>query len=277
MFLHIANTLLLFFVFKWMTGAFLQSAFAAALFALHPLHVETVAWIADRKDVLSTFFWMLTMLAYIHYSRSPGVYRYLLVLLFFFLGMMAKSMVVTLPCVLLLMDYWPLQRLQTGQSSGKRGKQNPKFLNTQVSKKACFSPAFGKSWFLYWFFSEKAGFFIFVGISAFITVLALQSANQDVNISNLWSTKSQIANALVSYVSYIGKMIWPVNLIIYYPDPDILPVWQTVGAGLLLLCHNLFGFLESAALPLPSGRMAVVSYNSCAGDWDSEGWTTQYS
>ena len=108
---HIVNTLLLFAVFKRMTGALWQSAFVAALFALHPLRVESVAWVAERKDVLSTFFWLLTMWAYVGYVKYRGFSRYLLVLIFFALGLMAKPMLVTLPFVLLLLDYWPFGRL----------------------------------------------------------------------------------------------------------------------------------------------------------------------
>jgi len=109
---HIANTLLLFWVLKRMTGAVWPSAFVAAAFALHPLHVESVAWVTERRDVLSSFFWMLTIAAYIRYSQRPDIRRYLPVVLAFGLGLMAKSMLVTLPFVLLLLDYWPLGRFQ---------------------------------------------------------------------------------------------------------------------------------------------------------------------
>ncbi len=109
---HLASTLLLFLVLHRMTKALWQSAFVAALFALHPLHVESVAWVAERKDVLSTFFWMLTMGMYVSYVARPGLTRYLTLLLCFALGLMAKPMLVTLPFVLLLLDYWPLQRLE---------------------------------------------------------------------------------------------------------------------------------------------------------------------
>ncbi len=98
-----------------MTGDIWRSGFVAALFALHPLHVESVAWVAERKDVLSVFFWMLSLWSYVQYVEHPGVYRYLLVLLFFILGIMAKPMIVTLPFVLLLLDFWPLCRFQFGQ------------------------------------------------------------------------------------------------------------------------------------------------------------------
>src|SRR5262249_58216680 len=108
--LHAANVVLLFLVLCRMTNALGRSAVVAALFALHPLHVESVAWVAERKDVLSTLFWMLTLAAYLHYVRRPGARRYLLVVLALGLGLMAKPMLVTLPCVLLLLDYWPLRR-----------------------------------------------------------------------------------------------------------------------------------------------------------------------
>ena len=109
---HVMNTILLFLILRRMTKTLWPSAFVAALFAIHPLHVESVAWIAERKDVLSTFFWMLTMGAYSYYVEHPGFRRYFFVLLFFVLGLMAKPMLVTLPFVLLLLDYWPLQRFQ---------------------------------------------------------------------------------------------------------------------------------------------------------------------
>ena len=112
---HIANTLLLFLILKYMTGAFWRSAFVAVFFAVHPLHVESVAWVAERKDVLCTFFWMLTLGSYAYYSKHPKIKRYFPILLFFALGLMAKPMLVTLPFVMLLMDYWPLRRITFNQ------------------------------------------------------------------------------------------------------------------------------------------------------------------
>ena len=123
LFFHIANTLLLLFIFKKMTGSIWQSAFIAALFALHPLHVELVAWVAERKDVLSTFFWMLTMWSYLWYVESPVVYRYILVVLFLVLGLMSKPMLVTLPFVLLLLDFYPLNRFKFQPSGGSANSQ----------------------------------------------------------------------------------------------------------------------------------------------------------
>ena len=107
---HIANGLLLFMVFKLMTGAFWKSICLATLFAIHPINVDSVAWIAERKNVLSTFFWMLTMLTYVYYTKKPVLYRYLLTFLMYILGLLTKPMLVTLPFVLLLLDYWPLKR-----------------------------------------------------------------------------------------------------------------------------------------------------------------------
>ena len=232
LFLHIANTLLLFLVFKRMTGALLRSAFVAALFALHPLHVETVAWVADRKDVLSTFFWMLTMWTYVRYSKRPGFNRYLPVLIAFVLGLMAKSMVVTLPFVLLLMDYWPLGRYSTIQQFNNSTIQQ--FNHSSLPR-------------LVW---EKVLFLILMGACAVVTVSVMQyERTPDMDLSKLWPTKSHIANALVSYITYIGKMLWPLDMAIPYPCPDVLPVWQVGGAGLLLLCISFLVFWRRRRYP----------------------------
>ncbi len=232
LFLHIANTLLLFLVFKRMTGALLRSAFVAALFALHPLHVETVAWVADRKDVLSTFFWMLTMWTYVRYSKRPGFNRYLPVLIAFVLGLMAKSMVVTLPFVLLLMDYWPLGRYSTIQQFNHSTTRL--FNHSSLPR-------------LVW---EKVLFLIFVGACVVVTVSVMQyERTPALDLSKLWPTKSHIANALVSYITYIGKMLWPLDLAIPYPYPDVLPVWQVCGAGLLLFCISFLVFWQRRRYP----------------------------
>jgi hypothetical protein len=129
LFIHIANTLLLFLVFRKMTGKMWQSSLLAALFAIHPLHVESVAWISERKDVLSTFFWLLAMWSYARYAECLGVNRYLSVLIYFILGLMTKPMLVTLPFVFLLLDYWLLQRFKLKHDEGnaiiKSGNQLP--------------------------------------------------------------------------------------------------------------------------------------------------------
>ena len=207
--LHIANTLLLFAVLKRMTAAFWRSAFVAAVFALHPLHVESVAWIAERKDVLSTLFWLLTMIAYLNYVRRPGISRYLLALLLFALGLMAKPMLVTLPFVLLLLDYWPLERLQLRRDTNRR------------------------LWFQ--LVREKVPFFILSAISSVITFVVQQKSGAMAKLDAI-PLMVRFGNAFISYVRYIGRMFWPDRLTIFYPHPSHeLPIWQTAAtAGLLL-------------------------------------------
>jgi len=212
---HVINTLLLFLVLRQMTGALWRSGFAAALFALHPLHVESVAWVAERKDLLSTFFWMLTMWSYVWYVEHPGTKRYLLVMMFFILGLMAKPMVVTLPFVLLLMDYWPLGRFQWGQVDEER---------KVTSKRQSASR-------LVW---EKVPLFVCTVASSIVTFLA-QKAGGAVSSLEVFSLDVRVGNALVSYAKYIGKMLWPQDLAVLYPHPATLPMWQGVGAGILLV------------------------------------------
>jgi protein O-mannosyl-transferase len=203
--LHIANTLLLFTVLKKMTGALWQSAFVAALFALHPLHVESVAWVSERKDVLSTFFWLLAILAYWQYVKKPGVPRYLLVLFIFALGLMAKPMLVTLPFVLLLLDYWPFQR--------------------KISRHLLV---------------EKIPFFVLSVISSVITFLAQRNTGAMADIDSLPLT-NRIAGVFLSYTQYIAKIFWPSNLAIFYPiNVGSIPFWQAASCALLLLGISFF-------------------------------------
>ena len=215
---HIANTLLLFWVLKRMTAAVWQSAFVAAVFALHPLHVESVAWASERKDVLSTFFWLLTMWAYAFYVERPQVKRYLAVLLFFALGLMAKQMLVTLPFVLLLLDYWPLGRIMLKEQSS----YSSTYPSVPVSIRQCIL--------------EKLPLFVLSGIVS-VTVYLIQLHSGTVKSFVEYPLVCRIGNALVSYTAYIGKMLWPVGLSIFYPHPlRDLPAWQVAGSALLLAC-----------------------------------------
>jgi tetratricopeptide (TPR) repeat protein len=219
--LHIANALLLFAVLKRMTNTLWRSAFVAAVFALHPLHVESVAWIAERKDVLSTFFWMLTMAAYLRYVQRPGPVRYLLALLFFAMGLMAKPMLVTLPFVLLLLDYWPLGRLQFGQNVKHLGRQRSKSTNAVSQRRPLYH--------LLW---EKVPFLAISTISSVVTFLVQRSAGAVKEAS----FTIRIANAFVSYGKYIGKTIWPSRLAMFYPYPDKADlIWQAVVFASLLV------------------------------------------
>ena len=211
LFFHITNTLLLYFVLRFMTGSIWKSGFVAALFALHPLHVESVAWASERKDVLSTFFWMLTLLGYFWYVQRPLLRRYVLVILFFVLGLLSKPMVVTLPFVLLLLDYWPLNRLVF-----ESGKTIP--------------------WRIIW---EKIPFFFFITISSFFTYSA-QTKGGVVKALEVFPLGVRVSNALIAYVNYILKMVFPFKLAVLYPHPGIHPWWKVVGAGLLLLIIMFF-------------------------------------
>jgi len=246
LFFHIANTLLLFLVLHRMTRGFWQSAFVAAVFALHPLHVESVAWVAERKDVLSTFFWLLTMGAYVFYVERPELKRYLLALLFFALGLMAKPMLVTLPFVLLLLDYWPLGRLEIEKpllceyrKSEKTDPPHVKKLNPKrkgsksedprkTEKQNFQQPAYLQ---LVW---EKIPFFVLSLASSIITYMAQQKGGA-VGTYQSFPLSARIGNALVSYFSYIEKMVWPKDLAVLYPHPGMLPPWQVLGAALFLV------------------------------------------
>jgi len=207
--LHVLNSVLLFLVFKRMTGALWKSFFVGALFALHPLNVDSVAWVAERKNVLSAFFWMLTMLSYAHYSDRPGLYRYLMTLLAFALGLLAKPMLVTLPFVLLLLDYWSLGRLR--------------------------QPTIPSTFRL---FIEKAPFLVLSGAAVYLSASSVEGFDTLISME-LRPMKLRIANALVSYVNYMGKMIFPQGLAIYYPFPDMVPIWKAICAGLFLVLVSL--------------------------------------
>ena len=243
---HIASTLLLFSVLHRMTKAPWKSAFVAALFAVHPLNVESVAWVAERKNVLSTFFWMLAMVAYASYAARPRLKTYLATLALFATGLMAKPMLVTFPFVMLLLDYWPLQRLGPDRvaSETRAGLTKPVSIDFKTSnprRKPPSRPAasdrnsaqpqhkYGCRG-IRRLLIEKVPFFAL--IPAF-SLLAYIAEGEVVNTSFPWNIK--VSNALVSYFIYIGKMFWPSNLAVFYPHPGLWPFWQTAGAALLLV------------------------------------------
>ncbi len=237
-FFHIANTILLFLILNRMTRALWQSAFVAALFALHPLHVESVAWAAERKDVLSTLFWMLTMGAYAFYVEQPSTRRYLPTLLFFALGLMAKPMLVTLPFVLLLLDYWPLKRLprlsQENQQpaalqvrESKKQKKKPKGQVQEIMPAGKLTAA-KNAWpmirHLLW---EKTPFFLLAALSSIITVYAQRGA---IGTLETLPFGIRLQNALISYARYMVKMFWPLDLAVFYPLPPLWPSWMMMGS-----------------------------------------------
>lgn len=219
--LHLANAILLYLVLRIITAAPWRSGFLAALFALHPMHVESVAWISERKDVLSAFFWMLTMLGYAWYVRHPSIGRYLLVALFFVLGLLSKPMLVTLPFVLLLIDFYPLERYKPGATD-----------RAGVS---------GQGVSIQRLILEKIPLFALAALSCIATFLA-QKAEGAVGTLQATSLYERTANAAVSYVDYIGKMFYPADLAVLYPFPSTIPAWKIIGACLLLAAITAAAF-----------------------------------
>lgn len=211
--LHILSTLLLFWLFCRMTGEIRKSAFVAALFALHPLHVESVAWIAERKDVLSAFFWMCTLCLYVYYTEKPVVKRYLLVLFSFICALMSKSMVVTLPVIMILLDYWPLRRFDS--------KKDNLFL---------------------WQLREKIPFFILSAVVSMITFYAQPSVEH-------LSLSSRLANTPISFITYLEKTFWPHDMAVFYPFHVQIPAWQVLGSILLILIISIAVIVTVKRLP----------------------------
>ena len=220
--LHSINALMLFYLFKRMTGAFLPSLLVAAIFAFHPLHVEPVAWASSKKDILSTFFWILTMWSYYYYAKHGGIKRYLVVLTFFLMGLMSKPMLVTLPFVLILMDYWPIYRLDIGQSSNE--------LDSQAIQ---INPTYHLSTHFLKLIAEKIPLFILSLAFIFITYTTQKDYGAVIPLDS-FSIFSRLANALISYVRYIYKSIMPIGLSVHYPLYASLPLWKIITSLLLL-------------------------------------------
>jgi protein O-mannosyl-transferase len=227
--LHIANTLLLFAVLRKMTGALWPSAFVAAAFAIHPMHVESVAWIAERKDVLSTLFLLLTLAAYVSYVRNRGPARYAITLLLFALGLLAKPMLVTLPVLLLLLDYWPLGRFDSHQTIKATSRQ-----------KRQSSPVHDKRLGPYLAIIEKIPFIALSIASSVITFLIQLGSSAVAPIDDL-PLKARIVNVFLSYIRYTGKLFWPRNLAVFYPfDVGSFASWQVAMCVLLLIAISIF-------------------------------------
>ncbi|MBA4150691.1 MAG: tetratricopeptide repeat protein [Verrucomicrobia bacterium] len=213
-FLHAGSAILLFLLLRKMTGSVWKSVIVAAVFALHPLRVESVAWISERKDVLSGFFFMLTLYAYAHYAQKPEKIRYTLALVCFALGLMAKPMIVTLPFVLVLLDFWPLRRM-------------PLFAPTQTEHRKLNTEHFP-------ILLEKLPFFALSIASCVVTVWA-QKAGGSVKSLTDFPLILRLENALISYFRYIKKFFWPDDLAVFYPHPNSWPGWQVALALVLLI------------------------------------------
>ncbi len=215
---HILSTLLLFRLFNRMTGEIWKSAFVAAFFALHPLHVESVAWIAERKDVLSAFFWILTLCFYVDYTKKPAVARYLTVLLCFVCALMSKPMVVTLPAIMILLDYWPLNRFESHKD--KR---------------------------ILWQLKEKSPLFL---LSAMVIIITLYHSHpSSFQYISSFPLNFRIANAPVSFVFYLCETFWPLNLAVFYPFPDQLQLWQILISVFFILMVSTFVIIMMKPLP----------------------------
>jgi len=231
--IHAAAALLLYIVLRAMTGSLWGSALVAALFAIHPLHVESVAWVSERKDVLSGFFWILTMGAYTHYAKNPSLRRYLLVLVSFGMGLLSKPMLVTLPFVLLLLDYWPLKRL-----AGTRTAFDPWVYAGGTAGRAG----------LLRLIVEKVPLFIVAAAACIVTLIAQRE------VGALWTLEKmpfeqRIANAFVAYMEYIRKMLWPADLSVLYPHAGMPPAWKTGLAVTLIASLSYVAVRKAREMP----------------------------
>ncbi len=229
--LHALNAGLLFLLLAWMSKRTGPSLLVAALFALHPLNVESVAWIAERKSVLSTTFFLLAIGAYVWYARKPDWRRYLLLVAMFALGLMTKPMVITLPFVLLLLDYWPLERFAIGHSPFTFRQKQPSGLADEMPLAKSAGSSSGKKRFL-WLLLEKLPLLMLSAASGGITLIAQHGA---VRSFQELPFAIRAENAVVSYVLYLWKMVWPARLAALYPHPaNGLRLWEVLSSSAVL-------------------------------------------
>jgi tetratricopeptide (TPR) repeat protein len=252
--LHIGSVLLLFLFLNKATKAMWPSVLVAALFALHPLRVESVAWAAERKDVLSMFLGMAALYAYVIYTEKPRFSKYILCILLFALGLLAKPMLVTLPFVLLLIDYWPLGRWQkvsalanvvepvnvsgSGKKKNKHRKRDSsagKMITASLSTTKDSNHLMGR---LFW---EKIPFLFLALASSIVTIWAQNKGGAIASLQKVQFTE-RAANAIISYIAYLGKNIWPVDLAVFYPYEYFAPGWQ------IMVCLFLLAVISVAAI-----------------------------
>jgi protein O-mannosyl-transferase len=232
--IHLANVVLLFCLLWLATGAGWKSAFVAALFALHPMHVESVAWVSERKDVLSTMFWLIATLCYVRYVKKPGRVWYATALACFGLGLMAKPMLVTLPFTFLLLDVWPLGRLGAQKANPKEKKRT----NNAAHGRRSWQPLI----------IEKIPFFALSAVSCVVAVVAQSNKNAVVAVSSL-SLVERVANAINSYGMYLWKMVAPVNLACFYPFPAHLPTASIFLSLIVLIAVTAFCIKSRHKMP----------------------------
>ena len=226
---HIINTLLLLSWLAKFTRRFWPSCFVAALFLLHPLHVESVAWISERKDVLSTFFGLLTIYCYTGYLSSPGKIRYVTMMLIFILGLMSKPMLVTLPFLLLLLDYWPLGRIKfEGGQDNCKGNGRNRILQALV-----------------W---EKIPLFILSATACLVTFKIQKITGAVANLTD-YPVDLRFVNAIIAYCQYIIKTLWPFHLSVFYPYPTGYAGWEVAAAALFLFSVTLMAIVYGRRMP----------------------------
>jgi len=257
--LHCVNVMLLFALLRSTTGSLWQSAFVAALFAVHPLHVEWVAWIAERKDVLSTFFWLLATLSWVPYAKggSPTAYAGAFVLLA--LGLMTKPMLVTLPFTLLLLDVWPLGRTRLAKAV-----LGPALVALPASR----------------LLVEKLPLILLSVMSSAVTVWAQGQADA-IKALETYPLAVRVANALVAYVSYLATALWPSALAVFYPHPVEWPGWIVAGCGVVLGSFTAFALRGINRFPwLAAGWLwylgtlaPVIGIVQVGGQWMADRYT----
>jgi Tfp pilus assembly protein PilF len=233
LFFHLVNTLILFFLLWKMTNAYWRSLLVASIFALHPLNVETVAWISERKNLLSSCFFLLTLYMYWFYTKKPNISRYMLILAVFACCLLSKPMLVTLPFVLLLLDYWPLNRFEV--NSIGEGTDRPAI---GVAEKKTVA----------YLILEKIPLFILASLSVCISLVSLQSC-KEILIPEKRQMSLRIAHAIVSYIIYLRKMILPLNLAVFHPYPLFVPLWKIIVALMLIVGFTVLALIMRKKYP----------------------------
>ncbi len=242
--IHLASTALLFAALKRMTQKLWESAFVSFVFALHPLHVESVAWVTERKDVLSAFFWILTIWLYLDYVDRPGPRRYLLAMGAFCLGLMSKQMLVTLPFALLLLDYWPLKRVRRGDWQAEPPAPPRQGTQSQSGGTGAFACQTSPS-------TTSIGRLMvekipFLALSAAVSLVTykVQHAAGAVTALDSIPLATRAGNAVISYVAYLAQFFWPSGLAVFYPYPPAIPLWQIVVSSLILVAVSALALLR---------------------------------
>ncbi|MEI6608491.1 MAG: tetratricopeptide repeat protein [Deltaproteobacteria bacterium] len=258
---HIGSAILLFLFLSKTTGSLWPSAFVAALFALHPLRVESVAWAAERKDVLSVFFGMATLYTYLLYTEKLQFPKYILCILLFVLSLLAKPTLVTLPFVLMLIDYWPLGRWQKVSALAnavvpvnvlgfgkKKSKNRKRGSSAEKRNTAPLSTTKNSEHLTAQLFWEKIPFLFLAVASSIATIWAQNKGGAIASLQKVQFTE-RLANAIISYIAYLGKIIWPVDLAVFYPYEYSAPGWQIIACLILLVAISAFAifYIKKAA------------------------------